>query len=85
MSKNVRWGVIGCGGIAARRTLPEFLAMTSNAEVVSVMDIDAKRASEVAAQFKVPHHDTTEAELLSRDVDAVYIATPQNQIGRAHV
>ncbi len=78
MPKKVRWGVIGCGGIAARRTLPEFLKMASNAEVASVMDIDPKRAADVAARFKVPHHCTTEAELLSQKIDAVYIATPQN-------
>ncbi|KKM11430.1 hypothetical protein LCGC14_1720930 [marine sediment metagenome] len=36
----VRWGVIGCGGIAARGTIPEFKQMVSNAEITSVMDID---------------------------------------------
>jgi UDP-N-acetyl-2-amino-2-deoxyglucuronate dehydrogenase len=77
MSK-VKWGVIGCGGIAARRTIPEFKKMVSNAELVSVMDISEKRAQEVAQQFDVPHFCTTEEELLSQDLDAVYIATPQN-------
>ncbi len=77
--KTVRWGVIGCGGIAARRTIPEFKTMVSNAEIVSVMDVDAGRAKDVAGKFGVPHACTTEAELLARkDVDAVYIATPQN-------
>lgn len=76
--KKVRWGVIGAGGIAARRTIPEFKEMVSNAEIVSVMDIDPDRAREVAEQFDVPHHCATEAELLDRELDAVYIATPQN-------
>ncbi len=77
--KTVRWGVIGCGGIAARRTIPEFKQMVSNAEIVSVMDVDTGRAREVAARFGVPHWCATEAELLARrEVEAVYIATPQN-------
>ena len=76
MSKNIKWGVIGCGGIAARRTIPEFKKMVSNAELVSVMDLNPQRAKEVAAQFGVPHSCATEAELLAQDVQAVYIATP---------
>jgi predicted dehydrogenase len=74
----VRWGVIGCGGIAARRTIPEVVKMAANAELISVMDVDPARAAQVAAQFNVPHHCTSEAELLARDLDAVYIATPQD-------
>ncbi len=78
MSNKIKWGVIGCGGIAARRTIPEFKKMVSNAELVSVMDINPQRAKEVAAQFGVPHSCATEAELLAQDVQAVYIATPPN-------
>ncbi|MEI7936836.1 MAG: Gfo/Idh/MocA family oxidoreductase [Verrucomicrobiota bacterium] len=78
MSKKIKWGVIGCGGIAARRTIPEFKQMVTNAELVSVMDLDLQRAKEVAAQFDVPHFCATEAELLAQDLQAVYIATPPN-------
>jgi predicted dehydrogenase len=52
--------------------------MAANAELISVMDVDPGRAAVVAAQFNVPHHCTSEAELLARDIDAVYIATPQD-------
>ena len=76
MNRPIRWGVIGCGGIAARRTIPEFKALVCNAELVSVMDVDAGRAAAVATQFAVPHHCTAEAELLRCDLDAVYIASP---------
>jgi predicted dehydrogenase len=78
MNSKVRWGVIGCGGIAARRTIPEFVQMASNAAIDSVMDLDPVRAADVAARFNVPHHCTSEAELLARDIQAVYIATPQD-------
>jgi predicted dehydrogenase len=78
MRKTIKWGVIGCGGIAARRTIPEFKQLVSNAELVSVMDLDLQRAQTVARQFGVPHACGTEAELLAQDVQAVYIATPPN-------
>jgi len=82
MPAKVRWGVIGCGGIAARRTIPEFKKMVSNAELVSVMDISAERARAVAQQFGIAHACSTEKELLKQPVDAVYIATPQNMHAR---
>ena len=78
MATKIKWGVIGCGGIAARRTIPEFKKMASNAELVSVMDISAERARAVAQQFGIAHWCSTEKELLKQPVDAVYIATPQN-------
>ena len=78
MAAKIKWGVIGCGGIAARRTIPEFKKMASNAELVSVMDISAERARAVAQQFGIAHWCSTEKELLKQPVDAVYIATPQN-------
>jgi predicted dehydrogenase len=78
MSKKIRWGVIGCGGIAARRTIPEFKKMVSNAELISVMDLSKETARNVAEKFGIGHFCTTEAEVLAQDIDAVYIATPQN-------
>lgn len=79
--KNVRWGVIGAGGIAARRTIPEFKRMVSQAEIVSVMDVAADRARDVARRFDIPHSCATERELLAQDIDAVYIATPLSAHG----
>ena len=74
----IKWGVIGAGGIALRRTIPEAVATCDRAELTAVMDIDGDRAKLVAEKFGVPYYCTTEHELLARDVDAVYIATPQN-------
>ena len=74
----IKWGVIGAGGIALRRTIPEAVRDATNFELVSVMDTDAGRAKLVADNFNVPHYCTTQQELLARDLDAVYIATPQN-------
>ena len=48
--KKVRWGVIGCGGIARTRTIPGML-LTENAQLVSVMARDLASAQAVQEQF----------------------------------
>jgi predicted dehydrogenase len=80
--KKIKWGVIGAGGIALRRTIPEAVRDATNLELVSVMDPHPERARLVAERFDVPHFCTTEQELLARDLDAVYIASPQNAHAR---
>ena len=75
----IKWGGIGAGGIAMRRTIPEFVTMANDsAELVAVMDVDESRARAVAEKFNVPHYCTTEDALLAQGVQAVYIATPPN-------
>jgi|SRR5579859_616137 len=80
--QKIKWGVIGAGGIALRRTIPEAVRDANNLELVSVMDVDVGRVRQVAEKFGVPHWCTSEAELLAQDLDAVYIATPQNAHAR---
>ena len=75
MPDRVKWGVIGSGGIARRRTIPEGLATASNATLVSVFDINQAANQEVARQFGAIAAGSI-PELLSAGVDAVYIATP---------
>lgn len=78
MSSTVKWGVIGAGGIADRRTIPEGIIPASNSKLVAVMDVDADRAKAVGAKYGV-RWCTSEAELLNdAEVQAVYIATPAN-------
>jgi predicted dehydrogenase len=77
MDNKIRWGVLGSGGIARRRTIPEGMVAAGNAELVSVYDINAKANEEVAAQFGARAAGSIE-ELLASDIQAVYIATPAN-------
>ena len=76
---SVKWGIIGAGGIADRRTIPEMKQVADNAELLAVMDVNPEAAERVARKYDVGAFYTTEEELLSHPgVEAVYIATPQN-------
>ena len=74
---SVKWGVIGAGGIAMRRTIPEGIMAAPNAELVAVMDADEGKARAVSEQFGgVPCFTSVEDLLGLPQVQAVYIATP---------
>ncbi len=72
----VRWGVIGCGGIALRRTIPEGIMNAGNAELKAVMDVNAEIAKEAGDKFSAEVYTEEDALLEDKQVDAVYIATP---------
>jgi len=73
----VKWGVIGVGGIALRRTLPGAVVGSPRAKFVAVMDVRAEAVLQAAQQFHIARSYTDEQELLSDPgVQAVYIATP---------
>lgn len=72
----VRWGVIGAGGIADRRTIPGMM-LCDNAELVAVMEINMELAEKCRAKWNCKRAYDTEAGLLADpEVDAVYIASP---------
>ena len=75
MSRKIQWGVIGSGGIARRRTIPEGILKADNAELSVVFDINAQVNAEVAKESGAKEAGSIEA-LLDADIDAVYIATP---------
>jgi predicted dehydrogenase len=77
MISKVRWGVIGSGGIARRRTIPEGFAAAENAKLEMVFDINSEVNDAVAKQFGVKAAKAFD-ELLNSDIEAVYIATPAN-------
>ena len=75
MSSKIRWGVIGSGGIARRRTIPEGIVPAGNAELAAVFDVNAEVNAEVAAEFNAEAVGSLDA-LLRMDLDAVYVASP---------
>jgi len=75
MNRRVKWGVIGSGGIARRRTIPEGIIPARNAHLVAVYGTNPMTNKEVAKEFNAIAFDTVES-LLGADIEAVYIASP---------
>jgi predicted dehydrogenase len=77
MKNKVRWGVIGSGGIARRRTIPEGIAPAGNADLVAVYDINQDANNSVATEYNATASKSIET-LLDSGIDVVYIASPVN-------
>jgi predicted dehydrogenase len=75
MTKKIKWGVVGSGGIAKRRTIPEGVTKARNAQLSMVFDINQQVNAEVAKEYEAEQATNIE-ELLEAGVDAVYVATP---------
>ena len=75
MRSKIRWGVVGSGGIARRRTIPEGIVASPNAELVAVYDARSDINDAVAMQFGAQPASSM-AALLKMDLDAVYVASP---------
>jgi predicted dehydrogenase len=73
----INWGVIGSGGIARRRTIPEGIVPAGNANLVAVFDTDAAINAEVALDFGAMASGSL-AELLDSEAEAIYVASPAN-------
>ena len=69
----MRWGVIGTGGIA--RTFARDLKLTSGHRVIAVGSRTKEKAEAFASEFDCQPHASYES-LVQSDVDAVYVATP---------
>ena len=74
--RKVKWGVIGCGGIADRRTLPGMM-LAENAELIAVMDTNMDFANTCKEKYNAKYAFNNIEELLALDeIEAVYIASP---------
>lgn len=72
----IKWGVIGCGGIADRRTLPGMM-LADNAELIAVMDSNKEAADRCKEKYGAKYAFDNIEELLAIDeIQAVYIASP---------
>ncbi len=72
----INWGIIGCGGIADRRTMPAMQLDKENC-IYAVMDADEATAQRIREKYGAQKAYATVEELAADPaVDAVYIATP---------
>jgi 1,5-anhydro-D-fructose reductase (1,5-anhydro-D-mannitol-forming) len=75
----IKWGVIGASGIARKRVIPEGILPSRNAETVALLGTRMETVRPVAEQFNVPRYYTRLDDFLAdKDIQAVYIATPNN-------
>jgi predicted dehydrogenase len=77
LEKKIKWGVIGSGGIAKRRTIPEGILHAEHASLISVYDINTEVNKAVAKEFAAKAVNSIQ-ELLDSGVDAIYVASPVN-------
>jgi predicted dehydrogenase len=72
----IRWGVIGAGGIADRRTIPGMME-AKNAELIAVMEVDKELAENLRIKYNAKRAYTDVDSLLAdKEIDVVYIASP---------
>ncbi|MBP3580084.1 MAG: Gfo/Idh/MocA family oxidoreductase [Clostridia bacterium] len=72
----VKWGVIGCGGIADRRTIPGMM-LSDKVELVAVMDANMDVAEKCKEKYGAKYAFSNFEDVLAvSEIEAVYIASP---------
>lgn len=75
-NRTLRWGLVGCGDVAHKKSGPAFNS-AQGSSLVAVMSRDEQRAAAFADRFQVGRHFTSYDKLLADDdVNAIYLATP---------
>jgi predicted dehydrogenase len=74
MSDKIRWGILGCGKIAAKFAAD--LRLVKDAELFAVASRDEARGKEFAQVYGVSQVFTNYEALAMSNVDVIYIATP---------
>lgn len=73
--KTIRWGMIGCGDVAEKKSGPGFYK-ARNSTLAAVMRRNGALAADYARRHGVARwHDDADAIIRAPDIDAVYIAT----------
>ena len=72
----IKWGVIGAGGIARRRSIPEVMKYSQKSEIVALMDLSMDIALEMGKEFGITQCSSNIDDLFKEDIEAVYIASP---------
>jgi predicted dehydrogenase len=74
LAKQLRFGLVGCGGIG--NTHADALALIPEATLVAVCDVDIARARDTAEKHGIKHAFASAPEMLSAvEMDAVTVAT----------
>ena len=76
MSDRLRFGVIGCGEIAAETC--QGMAASPHTAIAMLMDLRLEVSRDLADFYGVPSTTDVDEVLASPEVDAVYIATPHD-------
>lgn len=76
--RKLRWGIIGCAGIAIRSVIPG-IQQSERGEVVAVASRDESKAKQTAEKLGIPKaYGSYEALLADGEIDAVYIPLPNH-------
>lgn len=77
MADKIRWGILGCGGIAGK--FAQALAAVKDAELLAVGSRSGDTAQRFGSDHNVPRrYGSYEALAHDTDVDMIYVATPHN-------
>jgi len=77
MTRKLRIGIIGAGGIARGAHIPNYLKCGDRVEVVAVADVSREAAEQCAKQFAIPEvYGSYEEMLALAKLDAVSVCTP---------
>lgn len=76
--RQLRWGIVGCAGIAQRAVIPGIQQSTSGV-VAAIASRDEQKAKETAERLNIPQSYGSYEQLLEDDsIDAVYIPLPNH-------
>lgn len=78
MTRTIRWGVLGCAGIAAKAVIPA-IQSSRLGRVAAIASRDAAKAKEMAARFGIAKSYGSYEDLLADpDIDAIYNPLPNH-------
>jgi len=80
-SRSVRYAVIGLGHIAQAAVLPAFQHARRNSTLTALVSSEPKKLKQLSRRYRVPRtcgYDGVDELLASGEIDAVYIALPND-------
>ncbi len=72
--KKINWGLIGASTIA-KEWMVDAINSRPDSQILSIMSSDMGRGKQFADEFNIPHFCNSVDEMLTQEIDAVYIST----------